>query len=344
MKLVRLMRNSILLLAITLLPILAGCHRSPNATFDWENNNKMVSCRREAVVDYADTSMWYAAERGCNVDLFYITSTETADYTHNGVAMHHADITLDSIRALLLGEMQGIDHMYGEGFNFFSPYYRQCTLETYTHDSLLAARAPLAMGDVRRAFQYYLEHCNGGRPFILMGFSQGAQGVVELLRTMDDETYSHMVAAYVIGWKVTDDDIAAAHGHIRAAQDSADIGVTICYNSVRSPECAIPMLSDGNRLAINPINWRTDATPATWVYGGDTLTATLDTATLLTVVNGYTGDYMLPLIGRDGNYHRLDITIYRQSLHCNMALRASRWTAETSNGTCLETNALPMGN
>lgn len=287
----------------------------------------MVGCRHDAKVDYADTSMWYVAERGSDVDLFYITSTEAADYTHGGVMMHHADVTLDSIRALLLGEMQGIDHMYGDGFNFFSPYYRQCTLETYTSDSLLAARAPLAMDDVRRAFAYYLEHLNAGRPYILMGFSQGAQGVVELLKTMDSAAYGRMVAAYVIGWKVTDDDLVAAGGHIRAAHDSADLGVTVCYNSVRSPEGAIAIISDGNRLAINPANWLTDTTPATWLYGGDTLTATLDSATLLTVVDGYTGDYRLPLIGRDGNYHSLDITIYRQSLHHNMALRAARWTA-----------------
>ncbi len=290
----------------------------------------MVGCRHVPVEpsepDYADTSMWYTVERGCDVDLFYITSTETDDYTHGGTVMHHADVTLDSIRALLLGEMQGIDHMYGTGFNFFSPYYRQCTFETYTSDSLLAARASLAKDDVQSAFAYYLEHINGGRPFILMGFSQGGQWVVELLRTMDDETYSRMVAAYVVGWKVTDDDLVSARGHICAAQDSADLGVTVCYNSVRSPECAIPILSEGNRLAINPANWRTDATPATLVYKGDTLTVCLDTGTLLTLVDGYTGDYLLPLIGRDGNYHRLDITIYREALHRNMALRAARWS------------------
>lgn len=288
-----------------------------------------VACKPKATtsptIDYTDTTMWYTHERGCDVDLFYLASTETADYTHHGKAMHHADITLDSIRALLLAEMQGIDHMYGEGFNYFSPHYRQCTLETYTSDSLLSARAPLAMADVRRAFDYYLEHLNGGRPFILMGFSQGAQGVVELLRTMSDDAYSRMVAAYVIGWKVTDDDIAAARGHIRAAHDSTDLGATICYNSVRSPHCSIPIISHGNRLAINPVNWRTDATPATWLHDGDTLTATIDTTTRLMVVDGYTGDYLLPLIGRDGNYHRLDITIYRQSLHHNMTLRASKF-------------------
>lgn len=273
--------------------------------------------------DYDDAAGWFIVDRQAGVDLFYITSTETGDYSLDGCLMHHADVSRDSIRTLLLDEMQGIDRMYGQEFNFFSPFYRQCTLDTYTSDSLLAERAPVALGDVRRAFDCYQEHMGGGRPFILMGFCQGAQGVVELLKTMSDEVYNRMVAAYVIGWKVTDGDLAATR-HIVAAHDSVDLGITVCYNSVRSPECALPVVSDGNRLAINPQNWRTDATPATWVNGSDTLTATIDTATLLTVVDGYTGQYMLPLIGRDGNYHCLDIAIYRESLGRNMSMRAAK--------------------
>ena len=60
---------------------------------------------------------------------------------------------------------------------------------------------------------------------------------------------------------------------------------------------------------------------------GDTLTVCLDTASLLLCVDGYTrDDYLLPLIGCDGNYHCLDITIYREALQHNMALRAARWS------------------
>lgn len=272
--------------------------------------------------DYADTAQWFAVDRGGEADLFYITSTETGDYMIDGRVQHHADVTLDSIRALLLGEMQGVDRLLAGGLNFYSPYYRQCTMESFADDSLVDARMPLALGDVRRAFEHYIEHINCGRPFVLAGFSQGAAAVVDLLKTMDDDARSRMAAAYVIGWKVTDDDIAAAGGRIRAAQDSADLGVTVCFNSVRSPECAIPMLSHGNRLAINPVGWRTDETQDTLDYRGDTLTIHLDTASRLLVVDGYRhDDYMLPLIGREGNYHRLDITLYAGQLRCNMALR-----------------------
>ena len=275
--------------------------------------------------DYADTTQWYIVDRQAAVDIFYVVSTETGDYNDSGFPCHFSDTYDDSLRTLLYGEMVGVDRLLSGGLNFFSPYYRQCTLQTFTADSLVVSRMPLALGDVREAFSYYLANHNNGRPFILAGFSQGAMAVVDLLKTMDDEAYSRLVAAYVIGWKVTDEDLAACP-RIHAAHDSADLGVTVCYNSVRIPDDAIPMLSVGNRVAINPVNWRTDATPATLVspLSPDTLTVTLDTASRLLLVDGYSRtDYILPLIGREGNYHSLEISLYADCLRHNIALRAA---------------------
>lgn len=270
--------------------------------------------------DYSDTAQWYIADRGAAVDVFYIVSTECDDYTLDGKPMHYADTRNDSIRSLLYGEMVGVDRLLVGELNYYSPYYRQVTMETYTSDSLVDARMPLAYGDVRKAFAYYLEHYNNGRPFILAGFSQGAMAVVDLLKAIDDATYGRMVAAYVIGYKVTD-----TNAHIRPAKDSADLGVTICYNSVRDNSCAVPILSDGNLMAINPVSWRTDATPATLIDPryGDTLTVTLDTTSLLLHIDGYMrNDYMLPLIGCEGNYHCLEISLFSEVLRRNIALRA----------------------
>lgn len=291
-----------------------------------------IGCGRKGDVipvtpDYADTSQWYISDRGGDVDMFYIISTETGDYRRNGLIFHYADTRDDSLRMRMASEMVGVKQLLAssKNLNYFSPYYRQVTMETYTSDSLVNARMPLAYGDIRKAFSYYLEHYNQGRPFILAGFSQGAMAVVDLLKTMNDETYSRMVAAYVIGYKVTSEDIEATT-HIRPAKDSADIGVTICYNSVRDNRCGIAILSDGNRMAINPVNWRTDATQATLVDPryGDTLIASLDTTTLLLHIGGYEReDYMLPLIGREGNYHCLEISLFSDCLRRNIELRAA---------------------
>lgn len=272
--------------------------------------------------DYSDSTQWYVADRGAGVDVFYIVSTECADYHVNGQTYHYADTRNDSLRAQLFGEMLGVDRLLAGALNYYSPYYRQVTMETFTSDSLVDARMPLAYSDVRKAFAYYLAHFNQGRPFILAGFSQGAMAVVDLLKEMDDVTCSRLVAAYVIGYKVMD-----SSAHIRPAKDSADIGVTVCYNSVRDNSCALPLLSKGNLMAINPVNWRIDATPASLIDPryGDTLTVTLDTTSLLLHIGGYhRDDYMLPLIGCEGNYHCLEISLYRDCLRRNIALRASR--------------------
>jgi hypothetical protein len=57
------------------------------------------------------------------------------------------------------------------------------------------------------------------------------------------------------------------------------------------------------------------------------MTVHLDKASGLLFVEGFTAqDYILPLIGVEGNYHSREIWLYRQQLRENMALRAARRT------------------
>ena len=68
-------------------------------------------------------------------------------------------------------------------------------METYMDTALITSRFPIAMGDVREAFRYYIENLNEGRPFVLAGFSQGAQALVELLKELPESLHERMVAA-----------------------------------------------------------------------------------------------------------------------------------------------------
>lgn len=292
--------------------------------------------------DYSDSTQWYMNDRGGQADLFYIISTETGDYTRSeGTLCHYADTYNDSVRGPLRGEMTGVDHLLSGNLNYYSPYYRQCSLQSYASDSLTQARMPLPTGDVRRAFNYYLEHLNQGRPFILAGYSQGAIILLELLKEIDDSAINRMIAAYVIGATVSDDD--ARHPHIMAARRADDTGVTICYNSVRDAGCALPHF-EYSAMAINPVNWRTDDTPATLTtepsphipadrQQKDRLTVRLDPTTRLLFVDGYTGtDYVLPLIGKEGCYHSREVWLYREQLRLNMALRADSFLKQRERG------------
>ena len=198
-------------------------------------------------------------------------------------------------------------------------------------DSLASKRMQLPIADVRRSFAYYLKNMNQGRPFILCGFSQGALIALELMREMDDETYRRMVAAYIIGTSISQEMLNDCP-RIRPAQRGDDTGVTICYNSVRDASCA---LWPRSAVAINPVNWRTDDTEATFMteptpllpvdqQKKDTLKVHLDTTSNLLFVSGYTAtDYVLPLIGCEGNYHSREIWLYRDQLRENMQQRVS---------------------
>lgn len=281
--------------------------------------------------DYQDTTQWYVSDRHAEADVFYVISTETGDYVRpDGVACHYADTYNDSLRAPLYGEMLGVDSLLSGALNYYSPYYRQCSLQSFETDSLAAARMPLALDDVRRAFRHYLDHQNGGRPFILAGFSQGAHITLQLLREMDDADYQRLIAAYAIGVTIPDSLLGP---HVVAAKESDDTGVTICYNSVRDVDCAMRGWEHSS-VAINPVNWCTDSTAATLItepspllpvaeQKKDTMTVRLDVRSGLLLVDGFTAkDYVLPLIGKEGNYHSREIWLYRDQLRTNMALRA----------------------
>ena len=286
-----------------------------------------------AMPDYGDSTQWYVQDRLAAADIFYVISTETRDYlTPDGQMFHYADTYNDSVRTALTGEMVGVDHLLSGELNYYSPYYRQCTLQSFTSDSLVAERLPLAMEDVSRAFDHYLKHQNQGRPFVLAGYSQGAMAVLQLLQEMDSTTFDRLIAAYVIGANIPQ-SLLDSCPHIVPASGADDTGVTICYNSVRDPSCVVHLIGDDNVVAINPVNWCTDDTPASLVtvpspgkhdveQPTDTLTVRLDPATHLRLVSGYTGtDYVLPLIGKEGNYHSREIWLYRKQLCDNIALR-----------------------
>ena len=304
-----------------------------------------VQCRRPAasVAEqippapvYTQQSQWYVTDREGRADVFYIISTETGDYTLDGTSYHHADTYNDSLRAPLRSEMVGVDTLISGKLNFFSPYYRQCSLQSFENDSIAQVRMQVAVGDVKKAFAYYLEHLNNGRPFILAGFSQGAAIALELMKDFDDKTYGRMIAAYIIGSSITEEQLASCT-RIVPAQRADDLGVTICYNSVADPSAEVPGISGGNCVAINPVNWRTDSLEASFTteptpllpidrQQRQKLSVRLDASSRLLIVKGYqSDDYLLPLIGKTGNYHSREIWLYRRQLEENIALRTERY-------------------
>ncbi len=279
--------------------------------------------------DYSDSTMWFVSEKaevGCGADVFYLVSTWETDWTtDDGRTCHYADVYNVSHRENMDKEISRIAEYMGEGNNFYSPYYRHITIEAWAtlNEDTIDNRFRTAFADVQQAFDTFLAQRDPSRPFVLAGFSQGGKAVVELLKTMPADVADHLVAAYVLGYKVTPDDTLATR-NIRPAQGATDTGVTICYNSVSDVHYIQPVVAAPCAICINPVNWRTDAVPATL---HDTITISLSPEHHVLVLQDYSGSEYQPILGflNVGDFHSCEPWLYQDCLRENIRARVAAY-------------------
>jgi hypothetical protein len=285
--------------------------------------------------------MWVTADADSDdtgADIFYVVSTWEEDWTtDDGRTSHYADVWNPKHRQHMATEINKVaaymasgssatsEGNVGVGKNrFFAPFYRHTTMEAWVtqNEDTIKNRTRLSMGDVCAAFDNFQAHRDTSRPLIIAGFSQGGLAVVELLKHIDDETYSQLAAAYVLGYKVTKAEMAQCN-HIRPAEGETDTGVTICYNTVKDVKYVIPVISASD-ICINPVNWRTDATPATL---HDTITVTVAPSHHVLVVSGYSASEYAPYKGflNVGDIHSCEPWLYSECLAKNIKVRAKEW-------------------
>ena len=98
----------------------------------------------------------------------------------------------------------------------------------------------------------------------MAGHSQGSGNVVMVLEEymkVHPEYLKNLVAAYVIGYSV-DDEWLTKNPHIKFAEGETDTGCIVSY-VVEGPDSTMPTtLASSDSLSINPLNWKTDDTPA----------------------------------------------------------------------------------
>lgn len=275
--------------------------------------------------NYSDDTMWRIVQndQGEGADVFFVVSTWEFDwFTVDGVVSHHADVWNPLHRENMNIEISKIAEYMADGNNFYSPYYRHITLDswaTLNEDTINRRFHDVAFVDIKNAFDHFLTHFNQGRPFVLAGFSQGGKAVVELIKIMPEAMRQRMVAAYVLGYKVSPGDVEQAPWLV-AAQDSTDTGVVICYNSVSDVKYVQPVISAPNVMCINPVNWCTDATPAILQ---DTITVTLSPEHKVLVLDGFDGSYLTNILDflNVGDYHSIEPWVYSECLHKNIKQR-----------------------
>ena len=216
-------------------------------------------------IDYSDTGNWLNIPTATvhQVDVFYLYPTSWVATEADGMlnTIHNASMRE---KAPVVYSVQA--SCFEQVANVYAPFYRQL-------DAVKLLKCPLEeqerlMGDVPyhdalAAFQYYLEHYNQGRPFILAAHSQGSYVLRFLLSdymAKHPEVYSRMIAAYPLGYSYPK-DYFAEHTHLKFAQGETDTQVVITWNSERMEDgkfSSYNLVCHEGALSINPVSWKHD--------------------------------------------------------------------------------------
>ena len=199
--------------------------------------------------DYSSVANWLSKPAVTHaVDTFYIYPTAYLDPSPDAPVI--SDINDPGMRQNAVSVYNDQATVYEESTNVFAPYYRQVNMvfaATATEEERVALLEQEPKADLFAALDYYFEHLNEGRPFILAGHSQGSQMMLFVLseyRKAHEEYFSRMVAAYVLGFSVTGDFLKDNPGLSFAQGADAQVNVergVVITNADSEP---IPDLAD----------------------------------------------------------------------------------------------------
>ncbi|MCE5202480.1 MAG: DUF3089 domain-containing protein [Synergistaceae bacterium] len=244
----RIYRYTVLsLLSLLLLswdPILCSASSGPADPFSFSS--------APAAPVYSDISSWAVTPKDTArypVDVLFFYPTTYFDDKNWNQSIKEAAI--DKKIPQWIKSQAGI---FNGSANLYVPYYRQATiyvlnapLNSNNHHAM-----DIAYDDVEHAFDYYMKNWNKGRPFILSGHSQGSNLLFMLLkRRFNDKTLQkQLVAAYVIGWPVTQEDLEK-YPHLKMSETPDETGCIISYNT-QEADSPVSIVIKGT-VAVNPL-------------------------------------------------------------------------------------------
>jgi hypothetical protein len=304
-------------------------------------------------LDYGDKTNWAVCETNDAgqeqlFDVFYIYPTLVADKEKPLM-----DWSQPQIASKTVGFVRAQAGLWGKQTRVFAPYVRQleftrCLPDLKNVTPWENTQMKQGIDDTADAFTYYMKNFNKGRPFILLGHSQGAMDLYCLLTNNQEiSARNGVVAAYLIGLpKVTEDRFSGdfAKRDISPAKGANDLGVVIVWNT-QNAEAEESLFSGPGVLCINPLNWRTDSVKASAAENREAVFYDYKTGKTERKP-AFCGAYIdltkgalivdLPSAGiYDGNgmmgkgvFHGNDIWFFSENLRLNAVLRVEAWLKE----------------
>ena len=264
-------------------------------------------------------------------DVFYIYPTLLTD---RKLVDWNADIWSEDVRnEVLQTAVKYQASAWSKAANLYVPFYRQAHyrifFEPFKDQGIEAWN--IAFKDVKRAFQYYLENFNKGKPIIIASHSQGSMHAKELIKIFFDNKplKNQLVAAYLVGARILPNEFKT----IQLMTKPGEYGGFVSWNSFKMgkiPKNYVEWYAGG--VTTNPINWDNSKNSLKREHKGllskdlniypESLTVKVKDGLLLTSIPDIPGKLFLSFIK---NYHFADINLFWKDIQLNAIQRLKAW-------------------
>jgi hypothetical protein len=168
----------------------------------------------------------YAAARKPKADCFYVYPTVSDQKTLNATLAKDPEI-----RAIATYQAS----RFRQDCRVWAPMYKQVTLQGIANPSAVSADASkIAYRSARAGFDEYIKRFNHGRPFVLIGHSQGSFVLKQLISDEIDRRPAlrrRMVSALLLGGNVTTKEFK----HVRACSKAGQTGCIVAWSMFHDP-------------------------------------------------------------------------------------------------------------
>lgn len=272
-----------------------------------------------------------------SVDVFYIYPTI---YTQPNFTDFSASLSDQKLNAEI--EATAIFHQartFSGLANIYAPFYRQMHYDGYfLKDDAKKQEAKIAFDqayqDVLKAFLYYLQNYNNGKPFVIAAHSQGTNHAEKLLKEVIlpvQYLRNQLIVAYLVGMPIKDDfDLLPPC----TSEDQ-----TGCFVSWRTfGNDSVPLVKGDEIVCTNPINWTIEPTKnekkehlGIRYKKGKVKTKK---AIVAQSVEGYLNieivKWPLNKIYKWGNFHAADYNLFWPNIRENFVIRLENFDAKTA--------------
>jgi hypothetical protein len=265
---------------LILFVLVASCKRSPYMGNNYvppvvEANFELTP--KPPLPDYSNPDHWAALpfkkdmadsvpipslhdnQANANVDVFFIHPTLYLEEVTGRKYIWNADVNDSAMNAKVDGSsILNQTSVFNGSCRVYAPRYRQAHITSFfTSDKTSGESAlKLAYEDVKLAFNYYLEHYNQGRPFIIAGHSQGTRHGGMLIREIIEgkPLQKQLVAAYIIGMPVP----KSFFKEIPVCSEPDQVNCFITWATYEHGYLPKNYGSFEGGVCVNPLSWKTN--------------------------------------------------------------------------------------